>query len=391
MPKPEKRFLAFIQRHIFVIYVLVAAYAAILLRLLLFESSSADLEMFLLPWYEEIARGGYASIANHSADYNIAYLTLLYLATKLPMAPAAAVKTLMTLGDCLLGFAATLVVYQSAGQNKKKAALAFTVVMLLPLGILNSAYWGQSDSIYTAFLLLAVWALLQEKWPLAFVFFGLALCFKLQAIFFLPALLILYACRRAFSLLWFLVPPAILFLSGLPLVFVGGSPLRVFEIYLGQVEGSRGVFVNYHNISSFFRGQSFDVLGRFLVLATVLALFTLLCLCLYRNLRPAGDSLVLLCALCIYACALFLPGMHERYAYAAEVLLVLWCFGGPKPARLVPTGVAYLIGFMASSRFLFGVWPEASPFIGLANLLNWLWLCRMLLAPQRSISKNCTE
>ena len=72
------------------------------------------------------------------------------------------------------------------------AITAFTVIWISPVVLFNSSMWAQCDSIYTFFALLAVYLLYKEKNIPAFVFLGIALSFKLQAIFVLPFFLFIY-------------------------------------------------------------------------------------------------------------------------------------------------------------------------------------------------------
>jgi Gpi18-like mannosyltransferase len=68
------------------------------------------------------------------------------------------------------------------------AALA---VLFTPTVILNSSFWGQADAIHTTFLLACLYFLVTRREIPAFIAFGVAVAFKLQAIFLAPLLLIL--------------------------------------------------------------------------------------------------------------------------------------------------------------------------------------------------------
>ncbi len=72
----------------------------------------------------------------------------------------------------------------------------YTLVLALPTVILNSSAWGQADSIYTAWLMVALWHLLNHQNNRALVFFGVALAFKLQAILLLPFFFYVYWARH---------------------------------------------------------------------------------------------------------------------------------------------------------------------------------------------------
>ena len=54
-----------------------------------------------------------------------------------------------------------------------------------------------------------------------FVFYSIAICFKLQAIFMFPFLIIIYMVKKKFSILYFLWIPFIYLIIGLPCVFLG--------------------------------------------------------------------------------------------------------------------------------------------------------------------------
>lgn len=382
MLQVEKKAVVFVQRHIFWFGAAVAFVAAVLLRTALFPVASADYNMFLLPWYYEIIEGGgLPSLANHSANYNTAYLFLMYLSTLMPVEPIVGIKLFSFLGDTLMAFAAGLLVYQACGKIKK-SVVAFLVVFLLPLTILNSAYWAQCDSIFTGFLLMALYWALRGKWPGMFVFVGIALCFKFQAIFFLPFLLIVYASTRKFTLFNFSIPPFILLISGLPAVLFGAPLYTALSTYMGQYENEQSVYVTYQGFATFFRWSQSEEVRSFLILCalTICALF--FAVALYKKRRFEGDDLILLGAWSIFVCVLFLPGMHERYGYPGEIMLCVWFLRAPSVRRLLPTLALYFVGFMSSARFLLGAGPDGSVYIAMVGLAAFVYITWLLLFPQ---------
>ena len=64
-------------------------------------------------------------------------------------------------------------------------------MLFAPTILLNSAFWGQSESTFTAFLLLCIYFLMAEPSNLACLAFGVTFAFKLQAIFLAPLLVAL--------------------------------------------------------------------------------------------------------------------------------------------------------------------------------------------------------
>src|SRR6266702_4556681 len=169
---------------------------AIVLRVSLYHVVSSDYTFFLSQWYDFIqTHGGFAALKYNFSNYNPPYLYLLALTTYLPIPKLVAIKTLSVVFDGFLG----LFTYLLLGLKFRRsyaAIIGVLVVLFAPTIVINSAAWGQSDAIYTAFCLGSLYFLLKERPGWASVFFGLAISFKLQAIFFLPVLLIVLLRRK---------------------------------------------------------------------------------------------------------------------------------------------------------------------------------------------------
>lgn len=396
MTNIEKRALNYAGRYIFWAVIALAVFISALVRGNLLPVASSDMNQFLLPWYHEIREnGGLWGIPNHSANYSDAYLYLLYFATRLPLQPITAIKLFSLIADYLLALGAAAITWQLQGQNPKRlqwAAVTLAVVALLPTVVLNSAYWGQCDSIYAAFGVWALVCVLRQRWVGTFVLFGLALCFKLQAIFLLPFFLILYVARRKFSIVLFLLPPGVFLLSNAWSAIYTRNLLAGLLPYVDQVEqGQAAIYVNYHNLSSFVWGREYDYFGKALVLLTFLACFALFAWVLATRPRLAGDSLLLLAGWSVMTCVVLLPGMHERYAYLGELLLILWALQKPRLHRVLPACLFWLVGYAACSNFLFGVFPHHSVLLALLNIANYavvtLLLVRTLQGAPRAVPR----
>jgi Gpi18-like mannosyltransferase len=100
--------------------------------------------------------------------------------------------------------------------------------------VINSAAWGQSDAIYTAFCIGSLYFLLKVRPAWACVLFGLAISFKLQAIFFLPVLLIVLL-RRKFAMKYLLLIPAVFLLMLAPAFIAGRDAWSLPTIYVEQI------------------------------------------------------------------------------------------------------------------------------------------------------------
>ena len=87
-----------------------------------------------------------------------------------------------------MGYAlAKLVSLKKPGEGAQ--LMTFHIASILPTVVFNGAYWGQCDVIYTSLCLMAVYMGLTRRSARSMIFFGLALAFKLQTVFFLPVML----------------------------------------------------------------------------------------------------------------------------------------------------------------------------------------------------------
>jgi Gpi18-like mannosyltransferase len=71
-------------------------------------------------------------------------------------------------------------------------AVIAVISLFLPTVLINGSLWGQIDASYTAFSLIALYYLQKNKPFVSSLWYGLAISFKLQAIFFLPVFLIFF-------------------------------------------------------------------------------------------------------------------------------------------------------------------------------------------------------
>jgi Gpi18-like mannosyltransferase len=257
--------------------------------------------------------------------------------------------------------------------------------------VLNVAAWGQTDASYAALSLLSVWLILKRKPAWAMAAFGLALAFKLQAIFLLPLLLLAwFMAEQKFSLLWFLLIPAVWVLTGVPMALIGESPLYAVTVYLGQTS----LYVEpTYNCPNFFGLLGGALSGKQLVqgmwqrMGLVLAVGALGGAAVWligRRTRLTGRLSLLLGAWCVLVCVFFLPRMHERYGLVDEVLLVLWAVAVWKPRAflwvlwgLLPTVSAYCKYMFAAPMFS----------LQLGGAMNLVLLCALtweLIAEVRS-------
>ena len=216
---------------------------------------AADLKYMNSSWFEAIKAEGMAGILDPALEYT--YSPLHLYVWMLAAALLGSFDTHMVLKGVSLLFEVGTVLAACGllrtllpkKEQKFLRFLGFTALWLSPVMIWNVSGWGQTDAMFAVFAVLAVWMLLKDKPIWGLVWLGVSLAFKLQAIFLLPLFMMAYFCgRKRFSVLWFLLVPGILVVSGIPMVLVGESPLFAVNIYLGQTDLYTKITYNYPNL-----------------------------------------------------------------------------------------------------------------------------------------------
>ncbi|MFJ4581730.1 hypothetical protein [Streptomyces echinatus] len=334
----------------------LAAYTTVVMALLartfLVPSESYDYQLFLGPWYRHIAgHGGFHALADTGfSDYNVPYLYLLAALTHVPLPPLAGIKWMSVLFDLLLAYFTFRIASVLRPTSSWAAIGSAAVVLFLPTVVTNGAWLAQCDAIYVAFLAGGIHHVLRRRPWWACAFFGIALAFKLQAVFLFPFLLVLVLVRRVPWRCLLAVPAAYLALD-VPALALGADPGWLLTVYTRQAD-------EYHSLTLFAPTvyQFVSVPGDteavshagVLVAGALVSFLTGLAVWSLRRGRPgvpnAGpaargltDTRILLLATCSAIVVPFLlPSMHERYFYSAEVLTVVTAFRLPRQLWYAP-------------------------------------------------------
>lgn len=315
----EKKLLDWCQKHMLLLFTAAISFLAYRIRYNGMNMTSVDYWSCLDPWFTTIAsNGGLSAISQQVGNYNVLYQLLIALLTYIPAYSLYLYKWLSVAFDYLLAIAAGFTAYELCRQ-RLKAVLVYCAVLLLPSVFIDSAYWAQCDSIYCFFLVLSLYCLLKERYTLMFLFFAVAFQFKLQAIFFMPFLLYAYARTRRFSLLQFLWVPAL----GVAICLLcGRGPLDSITIYLDQTNVQPGMAHNFPSVWNMIT-SSYEFFRGTALMLTVSILGVGLLLILHTQLPFTRENTFNVLIWSLWTCLLFLPSMHERYAYLLIILLAI--------------------------------------------------------------------
>lgn len=308
----------------------LAVVFAVGVRFAMREYVTSDYVNYTSQWYAAVRQHGFAAAGTAISNYTPPYLYLLWAVSKVfpTVSPVIAIKIPSILSDFLCAFFVfRLVALRYPGS--RVPLFAAIAALLAPTVVSNSALWGQADSIYAAMLLACVYALMTGHGAWAMVAFGLGLSIKFQTMFMAPALCALWF-RRVIPLWAPLLVPAIYAVAMVPAWLAGRPAGELASVYLTQSVTYHQLTKNAPSLYAWLPQSLYAVL-----VPAGLALMTGIgCWFVWRVWRsraPMAPTLILqLCLLSLIMTPFFLPKMHDRFFYAADVLAIVYAFHFPR-------------------------------------------------------------
>jgi Gpi18-like mannosyltransferase len=356
---------------------------ALLIRYLLMPFTNYDTDGYSR-WYDFIVKHGIRySLGQNFSIYTPPYLYLLALATLFQqiIPKLVAIKLIPITFD----FFSAGIVFKLLRLKHPKGnfpAQSATLFLLMPTIVVNSAFWGQIDSVYTCFLLLCVYLLLKDRSGFAMIAFGAAISFKAQAAFLAPFLLVL-CIRKRIAWYEFGLIPLTYFLAMLPAILAGRSVLDVFTVYLDQASELQILSFNAPNWYVFMPQSIYPIAMPTGMVLTSLAIISWIVVNHRRNFPLTHDTITFLALFSTAITPFLLPKMHDRYFYPADVFSLMVAFGNPR-FWFVPV-IYQIVSGLAYSIFLFDA-PRSIVLV-LATELNTM-LVAFLVWEQFNLLKN---
>lgn len=337
------------------IYLVILLLVSLLLRIIFIgaEGGEGDIGLFR-GWSEIVAKVGFSEFYSsvEFCDYPPGYLYILLPVAHLmntfsdTIDPIVFLKIPAIIFDLLT----ITVIYFFAVKNLsvKKATIITIFFAINPMAIVNSAIWGQVDSIFTFFLIVCIYALMREKYEFAAMLFAIALVLKPQALLLAPIFIYIFfqkirldapywikrlmLCVLAFGVIFYL------------LILPFGNSLNPFWIvpfYMNTIGGYSYVSLNAYNFwwaigigwiedSAMLGPLSCANWGYLMIVISVIA-------CGILFLRGKHKSkLYYIGALLLASIFMLSCRMHERYLFPAAVLFVFaYIYDGKLPTLLI--------------------------------------------------------
>ena len=350
-----------------------------------------DVVAYVFEWMKDIQEVGFSNFYKVQSDYSPLFLFIVGIFTLLPAGKEITVGNLTFNQNWMyyvkgtyflaeIGIAVGIfLLIRAITNDSKRAWLGYIVYLCLPVQLFNSAVWGNADTLYFICFVYALYFVVKGKSGLAFFITGVCFGIKLQAVFLLPFLA--YATLSGKLKLYkiFAFPLGVL-ATFIPAYACGAGLFEPFNFWLEQMGGYSLLTLGCANIWHLINIKS-GSMEQFLKGAT---LFGLLLIGLFtaivfaRKVKLTSENTLLVAVFLIAIVPMFLPHMHERYFYALDVLVAVYCIVTKKQYYLIvlmqlSSGIAYH-NYLSGRHFILAFGEDS---VHIASWINIFVLCTL--------------
>lgn len=378
----EKKIIKWVESNLYPLTIIAITILSLIIRFSMRDIVSPDCGGFLLNWYDSIKEsGGIKGLNSQIGNYNMLYQFVIALLTYLPIKPLYAYKLISCIFDYALAATVAYITYfLSTSNHKWNACATYAIVLLSPCVFLNSAAWAQCDVIYTFFIAASLLALFKNKYTLTFILYGIALAFKLQAIFIFPFFLFVYFYKKSFSVFYFFFIPFTMIITSIPCLVMGRSIKALYTIYRKQTVHYNCVHMNYPSFWAILNSSEYTAdwpSFKCMSISITIAILTFIMIMVVVNkIAITNQNLMCLAFIITYTCVLFLPSMHERYGYCYEILAICVIFINKKTIPLL-FSLLYMT-FCTYGHYLYAT-PVNITSLAVINTITYLLYCYTLM------------
>lgn len=324
-----------------------------------------DLNYYIL-WSQGVHNGffnAYEHIA--SLDYPPMWLFPMYIVgffTTNPAIQAAEPYFILALKIFQILFDVAIIPLIYVVLRKKNQVFALLLAAswaINPATIVNSSFWGQTDSVMIFLLLVSFWLLEERRMVAAMVWFCIACLTKFQCLYFAPVILLyLFFSKYDVKTIIKAIGAGVAVVLGVFLPFMINSGILLpFEVYFGGHGQYKEATLNAFNLYGLFglnRKSDVQPLLGPITLNHISLFITLLILAIvvYLYFKAPKKSSWLLCFVLMQSIFMLTSRMHERY----QIPVLIFCLVAivyHKSSRLFGVYILQTVMVFINEGFLF--------------------------------------
>ncbi len=290
---------------------------------------------------------------------------------------------LLKLPSVIFDLLTAALVYKIAKKrlSYRGAILSLMLIAFSPVFIFNSSAWGQVDSIFTFFIALTAYYIIEDKLHFATLSYVLAVLLKPQAFIFAPILIYGYIRSKDWKKVLLSLTYGLMLFVGAVLPFaIYEGPLWIFDLYFGTMGQYAFSTFNAYNIYALL-GQNIashsDTL--FLMPYKYYGYLSIVITCIITSLayfkKGKKDGFYFATASFLMTMVFtFATMMHERYLFPS-VLFVLLAYIYSLDKRFLYIHILQTITFLANNIYILSLDKVAgydffSPYIAIVSALT---------------------
>lgn len=385
---------------------IITAIIALALRIvfaMLFKGHNGDMDCFD-KWSNNVFEGGMSNFYTSGfGDYPPGYMYVLYIIGMirhiLPLGETA-VRVLLKLPAVICDIAIGALIFNIAKKRfSQTAAVIFASFWLFnPAVILNSAVWGQVDSVYTLVGALMLYFITEKKMMHSYCMFALCLFIKPQAFILFPVLVggfIENVILEDFSM------EKLLKNIGIGLAAIGGIVILALPFGLANVIEQYKATIDsypYFSVNAFnFWGAIGKNWASLITIGSYLGYLFLAAGCayvIYILIKSKNASKYYFAgAFITFVTYMFSVRMHERYAYPAVLFMLLATVICVDHKKIALFGLLTMSQFFNTAwvLFVYGTDPSKyfhSPTLSVASMLNLALTAAIIYIAGRQYTRN---
>lgn len=378
---------------VYIIAVMAVGFIAHVIGAMCYYGHPTDMGCFI-GWSDKIFKNGisqfYASDGFH--DYPPGYVYVMWVLGALKNglnlsggAEQLVIKLPSIIADMVMGWLAYRLASKKFGNDI--SAVFAAIFLLNPAAIMDSAIWGQIDSILALFCLLSIYFASEKKLIPAFFMFAIGILIKPQALFFTPVLIFAVIdevfLQGGFDVkklvrytIWACAAIAMMLILFMPF---GKNPADGISTIIKQYTETLGEY-QYMTINAFniyaAAGKNWEGLGTastvfgYLMIAVVVAYSAYV---FFKSKSPAKYYMTaFILAFGVYMLAI---KMHERYSFPGIFMLLFALITVPDTKNFIMYGLFSLSQFFNMAWILFIYNQDINkyfrnPVVAIASVIN---------------------